>query len=170
MRKALPSIRETLEELQFMLSLEKRHKIWRRLQALHIIKSGLAETREKIGQLVNVRGKTVGEWLKIYESKGLGEYLTIHTHSNNLPIITGEILESLKSQLSTSEGFKGYKDIQKWLKDEFDLDVPYSTVYATVRYRLKAKLKVPRPSNVKADEEKQEEFKNEKFEKELKKK
>jgi transposase len=56
------------------------------------------------------------------------------------------------------------------LKDEFDLDVPYSTVYATVRYRLKAKLKVPRPSNVKADEEEQEEFKKEKFEKELKKK
>jgi putative transposase len=170
MRKALPEIQETAAELQFMMSLEKRHKIWRRLQALYIIKTGLAETREKIGELVNVRGKTVGEWLKVYESKGLDEYLTIHTHSNNFPTITGEILESLKTQLSKSEGFKGYKDIQKWLKDEFDLDVPYSTVYATVRYRLKAKLKVPRPSNVKADEEEQEEFKKEKFEKELKKK
>jgi putative transposase len=169
MRKAFPEIKESIEKLEFMMGVEKRLKIWRRIKALHLIKSGLADTRAKIGKLVNVTGKTVGEWLTIYESKGLDEYLTIHTHSNNLPIITGEVLKSLKLELSKPEGFKSYKDIQKWLKVEFHLEVPYSTVYATVRYRLKAKLKVPRPSNAKADPEKQEQFKREGFAEELKK-
>ncbi len=169
MRKSLPEIKESIKELQLMMSVEKKHKIWRRLQALYIIKRGLADSRVKIGALVNVTGKTVGEWLNIYKSKGLEEYLTIYTHSNNLPLIEGQVLEALKLELSKPVGFKGYKDIQKWLKEEFDLDVPYPTVHKTVRYRLKAKLKVPRPSNVKADEEKQEQFKKEGFAQELKK-
>ena len=100
MIKALPEIKESIAELEMMMSMEKRHKIWRRMHALHIIKSESADSREQIGNLVKVRGKTVGDWLNIYESKGLDEYLTIHTHSNNLPIIQGEILESLKSELS----------------------------------------------------------------------
>ena len=167
--KALPEIKESIEELRLMMSLEKKHKIWRRLQALYLIKAGLADSRAKIGELVNVTGKTVGEWLTIYENKGLDEYLTIHTHSNNLPLINGEVLEALTLELSKPIGFKSYKDIQNWLKEEFNLDVPYPTVHKTVRYRLKAKLKVPRPSNVKADEEKQEEFRQKGFEEALKK-
>jgi transposase len=38
------------------------------------------------------------------------------------------------------------------LKQEQGLDIEYATVYAWVRYRLGAKLKVPRPQSQKQDE------------------
>ena len=51
----------------------------------------------------------------------------------------------LKEKLAQPEGMVSYKAIQIWLKETHGLDVPYSTVFGTVKYRLKACLKVPRP-------------------------
>ncbi|WP_161606851.1 winged helix-turn-helix domain-containing protein [Fortiea contorta] len=47
----------------------------------------------------------------------------------------------------------------EWLKQEQGLDIEYATVYASVRYRLGAKLKVPRPQSYKQDEKLVSEFK-----------
>ena len=46
-----------------------------------------------------------------------------------------------------------YGEIQQWLQAEFDREVKYKTVYKTVRYRLKAKLKIPRPQSIQQDEQ-----------------
>lgn len=62
--------------------------------------------------------------------------------------------------MENPEGFKSYIHIQKWLKETHNLDVEYGVVHSTVRYGLKAKLKVPRPSNIKKDKEKEISFKN----------
>ena len=58
-------------------------------------------------------------------------------------------MESLKERLSEPEGFGSYKDIQRWLAEEQDLELCYSTVHGIVRYDLEAKPKSPRPSHPK---------------------
>ncbi len=45
------------------------------------------------------------------------------------------------------------------VKSFFDLDVKYRTVHELVRYRLKGKLKVPRPVSIKQNESEKELFK-----------
>ncbi|QSJ20557.1 hypothetical protein JYQ62_18800 [Nostoc sp. UHCC 0702] len=45
------------------------------------------------------------------------------------------------------------------MKLEHGLNIEYATVYAWVRYRLRAKLKVPRPQSQKQDEKLVSEFK-----------
>ncbi|MBD2564829.1 winged helix-turn-helix domain-containing protein [Nostoc linckia FACHB-391] len=45
------------------------------------------------------------------------------------------------------------------MKQEHGQDIEYATVYALVRYRLGAKLKVPRPQSHKQDEKLVSEFK-----------
>ena len=45
-----------------------------------------------------------------------------------------------------------YGAIVEWLKKEFQQDIEYATVYALVRYKLGAKLKVPRPKSYKQEE------------------
>lgn len=57
--------------------------------------------------------------------------------------------EALKERLATQHGFAGYDDIQRWLFQEFGLKVPYKSVYTLVRYRMKSKLKTPRPEHPK---------------------
>ena len=48
--------------------------------------------------------------------------------------------------------FESYGEIQLWLKTCFDVDVSYRTVHELVRYKLKAKLKVPRLLHIKQSE------------------
>jgi hypothetical protein len=52
-------------------------------------------------------------------------------------------MEKLKKRLSEPEGFGSYKEIQRWLAEEHELELPYSTVHRIVRYDLEAKPKTP---------------------------
>ncbi|MDF5722952.1 MAG: hypothetical protein PUP91_21260 [Rhizonema sp. PD37] len=65
-------------------------------------------------------------------------------HACKVSIVSGEILERLKQRLQESQGFHSYGQIQQWLVGEFKLNIAYKTVYELVRYRIGAKLKVPR--------------------------
>ena len=70
-----------------------------------------------------------------------------------------DIHEQLNAKLGQPEGVASYKAIQVWLKARHGLEVPYSTVFGTVKYRLQARLKVPRPSAVDYAPEAVEDFK-----------
>ncbi len=52
-----------------------------------------------------------------------------------------------------TQGFSSYREIQQWLLQEYGVEIPYSTVHQVVHYRLKAKLKVARPTNIQRNEE-----------------
>ena len=58
---------------------------------------------------------------------------------------------ALKERLQVPEGFASYGAIQQWLEEEYGLAVKYKTVHRIVRYQLKGKLKVPRPSSIHRD-------------------
>jgi hypothetical protein len=47
--------------------------------------------------------------------------------------------------LAQPKGFNSYGQIQQWLETECGVVVAYRTVHQTVRYKLNAKLKAPRP-------------------------
>ncbi|PHM06107.1 winged helix-turn-helix domain-containing protein [Nostoc sp. 'Peltigera malacea cyanobiont' DB3992] len=68
-------------------------------------------------------------------------------------------IAALKEELKTGKGFSSYGAIVEWLKQEHGLNIEYATVYSWVRYRLGAKLKVPRPQSHKQDEKLVSEFK-----------
>ena len=78
---------------------------------------------------------------------------------NLAPSIPVEIQGQLKEELGQPEGFASYKAIQVWLQETHGLEVPYSTVFGTVKYRLGARLKVPRPSAIDYDPDAVEDFK-----------
>lgn len=65
----------------------------------------------------------------------------------------------LKERLEQGAAFKSYGEIVEWLKAEYNLELTYATVYDWVHYRLKAKLKVPRPHSALQDVAAVEQFK-----------
>ncbi|NES85478.1 MAG: hypothetical protein F6K10_30975 [Moorea sp. SIO2B7] len=75
------------------------------------------------------------------------------------PEIPPAVQQALINELNEKEGFSSYQEIQTWLYKVHDLDITYKVVHDTVSYRLKAKLKVPRRSNVKKDSDAEAEFK-----------
>jgi putative transposase len=151
---------ESQEELEILLKQEKEVRKRERLQFLYWYKTGQAITRKGLGKLLNRSSFAIGQWIDLYRSKGLQGLLHLNYRGGNLaPSIPLEIQWQLKEKLAQPEGMTSYKAIQVWLKETHGLDVPYSTVFGTVKYRLNAGLKVPRPYAEDYDQEAVDDFK-----------
>ena len=151
---------ELPETLEVLLKHEKDVRRRERLQFLYWHKTGQAKTRQALGKLLNRSQFAIGQWINTYRHRGLNGLLHLNYHGGNLaPSIPIAIQRQLKEKLAQPEGVASYKAVQLWLQKQHGLEVPYSTVFGTVKYRLRAALKVPRPYAVDHDPAAVEEFK-----------
>ena len=105
---------------------------------------------------------TISNWLSKYRKGGLTKLLEDKDSGRkkgSLKYFSEEDLDRLKEALNNENGFSSYKEIQQWVYKELNIKIPYHTLWNIVHRGLKAKLKVPRPVNVKKDFEKEESFK-----------
>lgn len=146
-----PVIAQDPDELTARLRAERDPERKRRLHALVLFATGQATTRTEVARHLAIHRNTLGAWLQRYQRGGLDALLSCSKRGpkpgqRTLP---PPVLGALEARLASAEGFGGYHKIQHWLHDEFGLDVPYKSVYTLVRYRMGAKLKVPRPEHPK---------------------
>jgi transposase len=149
MYQPLPPITEDLETLEDRLRHERDPKRKPRLHLLVLLKSGQVTSRGQAAAHLALHRNTVATWLRRYRDGGLEALLTYKeagapTGQKTLP---PAVFEQLQARLATSSGFASYVELQQWLRVEFGLEVPYTTLHGIVRYQLKAKLKRPRPSH-----------------------
>ena len=149
MRKEVPQITEGVEELSQRLRAERHGRRKTRLQVLYLLKSGQAHSRQEVAALVAVHRHTIGRWLAAYERGGLAAMLEIRIHSNRQPVIPAPVQRALVAKLRSAKGFGSYGEAQQWLQKKWRVRVKYKTLHHLIRYRLKATLKVARPSHVK---------------------
>ena len=144
----LPEVTEPVEQLKELVRKEKDAQIQRRFQMLLLLKTGEAKSRSGAARQLDVHRHTVSDWLSLYEEGGIEKIQEVEDPGPEpgQQSIPPEAMEALKDRLAESEGFGSYKDIQRWLAEEQDLELCYSTVHGIVRYELGAKLKAPRPS------------------------
>ena len=151
---------ESTEELETLLRQEKNTRQRERLQFLYWYKTGQATTRKALGNLLHRSQMALGQWAQTYRTQGLRGLLRLNYRGGNLALsIPVDVQLQLKEQLARPEGFASYKAIQVWLKEKHGLEVPYSTVFGTVKYRLDAHPKVPRPFAEQHDPEAVDAFK-----------
>ena len=77
--------------------------------------------------------------------------LVVKSAPGKSPHLSPEALAGLQERLEQPPGFKSYGEIVEWLNQTYQLNLTYPTVYNWVHYRLKAKLKVPRPQSAKQE-------------------
>lgn len=147
----LPDIAEDLSELRRQWRAARAPERKRRLHALVLLASGEQTTRRAIAERLDVERQTVARWFDRYRDGGLDHMLTPSKRgpAPGQRTLSEPVLAALRARLAHPAGFKSYTAVQAWLHDEYGLTVPYKTVYTLVRYRLKAKLKVPRPEHPK---------------------
>ncbi|HAG82775.1 MAG TPA: helix-turn-helix domain-containing protein [Cyanobacteria bacterium UBA12227] len=116
---------------------------------MYLLKTGGAETVEHIAVLLGRHRVTVQGWLRQYRHGGMSELLKENNRPGRTPSIPSWAVEKLREELKDPEGFESYGEVQKWLKAVLGVSASYKVVHATVRYQLKAKLKVPRPKSEK---------------------
>ncbi|MGK7951494.1 MAG: transposase [Xenococcaceae cyanobacterium] len=140
---------ESEATLKKLLTQQKSAKTVERVQVIYWLKTNQANSVGHLAVMVGRHRTTVSRWLSKYRQGGLEALLTIESSPGRTATIPPEVLTKLKEELSDPEGFSSYGEIQTWLETVCDVKVSYKVVHDTVRYRLKAKLKVPRPVNIK---------------------
>ncbi|TXK45728.1 hypothetical protein FVR03_12330 [Pontibacter qinzhouensis] len=162
MGKALTiEIKESPEEL-LRLSRKQKHPLAQaRLRAFYLCQSGQAGSCEQLSEQLGYERHAVGRWLRLYRERGLAACLEVATTGRPRgSVIGGRALEELQAKLSDAgHYFTSYKQIQRWLKQEHGIGLSYEHVHRFVRYRLGAKLKVVRRSNLRKDAAYEEKFK-----------
>ncbi len=152
-------IAESVETLKEKLKKERNSRNQHKIQVLYWLKTKQAESVEHLAVLTGKHRTTISRWLSQYRAGGIEELLLLKKSSGRSRVIPPEIEAKLQEELKDKEGFSSYKEIQTWLKVCGDLEVDYRLVHKLVRYRLKGKLKVPRPVHVKQEPEAVETFK-----------
>ena len=152
-------ISETVDELKELLNSIENQKVKERIQTLYWLKSEQVKTTEAIANLVGKHRTTISRWLSSYRTGGISALLAKGKSSGRNRKLALLVEESLKRELQDQEGFSSYKEIQKWLLAVHEINMSYTGVHQLVRYRLGAKLKVPRPVHVKQKSGAVEDFK-----------
>jgi transposase len=149
MYRVTPCIREHVNELRQRLQHEHDGHKKPRLQMLYLLASGHAHSRQEVAQLLGVHRNTIGRWLAIYAAGGLQALLATYVPAGKSVSLAPAILASLEEALRRPEGFASYEALRQWVRRTHGVEVKYKTLYAIVRKRFRAKLKVPRPSHTK---------------------
>lgn len=153
------AVKETKEELRHRLKRAITARAKERLQMLYWIKTGVVSTRAELAQRLERDESTIYRWLNRYQQGGIEDLLALKTAPGRVSKIPPAAIDKLKQRLTQPKGFNNYGQIQQWLERECGVVVAYRTVHQTVRYKLKAKLKVPRPRSKNAKPEVQQAFK-----------
>ena len=132
MNKALPVITESPEDLQRRMRAEPAARKRQRLQALYLLASGQATSRVALAVLLAVHRHTIGAWLRQYEAGGLSALLTIKKAPGKRSALTPAVLAQLRQRLAQPRGFTSYGEIQRYLAQEHDVHLGYSTVHGLV--------------------------------------
>jgi transposase len=149
MRKPIPVIHESADELKERLRQERHPVRQQRLHALFLLASGQVRYRQQVATLLGLDRNTVGQWLGRYAEGGLPTLLALYVPAGKRSPLTPEQLTQLQQVLEQPHGFGSYGEIQRWITTTFGVQLSYNAVHKLVRYKLRAKLKVPRPSHTK---------------------
>ena len=153
-------ITESAETLKQLLQNASTPQEKERIQTIYWLKTHTVETVKQISIMLGRNRVTVQKWLRKYREGGLNLLLEPKKNlGGRESLIPPDVVEKLQEELKNPEGFQSYSEIQLWLKTCFDIDVAYRTVHQLVRYKLKGKLKVPRPLHIKQNKEAKETFK-----------
>jgi len=158
-KKAIIIVKESKAELKSLGKKQTSLAMERRVMWLLQFKSQNNSKREETASKVNISLRTQERWIKVYMNKGIGEFLTSNKDNHKSNIITDEIHLALKERMNSSESpLLGYWDAVEWIKDEFDVEIKYHWLRKYLISHFKTKLKSPRKSHYKKDEQAIEAF------------
>ena len=147
-------IKESSEKLKTLYRKSNNSRIKLRIKCLLYTKEQKFKTQLILSTHLGIGITTLKTWLRQYTNEGLASYLVIKSGGNRESIITKEIHDKLSELLNSStNSFRGYWDVQNWIKEEFNLEMKYNTVRTYLIRQFKTKIKTPRKSHYKKDEQ-----------------
>lgn len=158
-KKAKLDITESSSELKKLLLKQKSLKGEKRVKCLLEIKSSRFDTRQDLADYLLVHIRTLERWVSDYRHGGIAQMLSDRPKNKQSKIITPAIHKGLEQRVNDPHSpFLGYWDAQNWVKQEYGVDVKYQRIREYLKQHFKTKLKTPRKSHYKKDEEAEKAF------------
>ena len=155
-------VTESLSELRKELRNAGNDLLRKRIRFLIVIRQHEGEllSKRRLSELTGYNANSTQKWRKMYLEGGLCNLLK-HSKTGYKPsIISGESKDILSEVLhNPSNGINGYKELQRWVKDNLEIDVKYTTLNEFVKRHFGAKVKVARKSHIHKNPAEVEDFK-----------
>ena len=147
-------IKEEASFLQGKLSSSKNLNEEKRIRCLLYLKKEKHVYRQDLAKDLIISPRTLERWINKYNDGGFEELLCFERTTKVSSQITPEIHQAIKDKVSNSEDcFSSYKEALDWLNSTYNLQMKYGWFREYLKKHFKTKLKVPRKSHVKKNEQ-----------------
>lgn len=153
-------ISESKKELEILYKKTRSYKSRLRIKSLLLTKSNKFKTRLDLSNYLGISLRTLFDWTKLYKTGGLIKLLASTSGGSRNRIISPDVRISLQNKLSDSNNpLQGYNDAVLWVSKNHNINVNYHTLRTYMIVNFGTKLKQPRKSHYKKDEQAFETFK-----------
>jgi len=157
--KSRITVSEELTDLRNMLGSAKNHKVKLKLKSLILLKENTHKKQEDIANHLCIGYSSLKRWYRAYSTKGLGDFIKVVPTGTKKSVVPVEIHKALKEKLSdSSDPLLGYWQAVSWVESNHNLTINYQTLRKYMKKHFGSKLKVPRKSHYKKDEQAIEAF------------
>ena len=152
-------ITESISELKKIQKKQISIKAERRVICLILLKSKKFPKQELLADYLGIGRQCLVHWLSLYRKLGIEGILLSPSRTKPSKIITKEVHQGLSVKVNDAKNpLLGYWDAQRWVKEEFGVEVTYHWLRVYMIKNFKTKLKSPRKSHIKKDEQAAESF------------
>lgn len=154
------NIKEPMAKLKALLKIQPMH-LKCRVQLLIVMKkSDRPLSKNDLALQLGVNHNSIQTWRKAYIDGGISQLLEYKRTSNIKPLIDSSLKGKIAGKLNNpTQGFRSYKEMHDWIKENFLPEIHYQTVNKYVKRTFGAKLKVARKSHINKDPKAIEGFK-----------
>jgi len=151
---------ESSSQLRSMIRKESNSKNILRLQSLLHIKEKTFKKQTDLASHLGYNVRSMELWLKVYKDEGIQSMLIgSKPRKAKKRKISKEVHAGLSDKLNDSfEGFGSYVYAVEWVKGNYGVSYPYSTLRDYMIDVFGTKIKQPRKSHIKKDPEAQADF------------
>ena len=160
MKNPVPfEIKESLIELKSLRSKQPTLSKQKQVDCLIHLKTSKFRTRQELANHLGIHIRTQERWLVQYRAMGITSFISNEPQIRPSKIITPEIHDALEAKVNSSDSpFLGYWEAQQWVGETFNVQIKYHWLRKYLITHFKTKLKSPRKSHYKKDEQAIEAF------------
>ena len=159
-KRAEISITESLSELNNKYKKCKDYRKRLRIMSLILTKEKKYKSREELSDFLGVSPKTLYSWTMVYKEFGIEKMLVISNGGKRREVVPSRIHKDLEAKLNNStDPLLSYNEAVEWVKKEFNIELKYNTLRMYLIRNFGSKLKSPRKSHYKKDDQATKAFK-----------
>lgn len=153
-------VKETLIELKGVLKKTALYNSPKVKMLIEIKKSEVSLSKNELAELIGVSHNSIQSWRTKYIKGGIDELLKDGRGGFKPSLFKPSVHKKIELELNKENAsFSSYKQLQAWVEKNWVKGVNYNTLRHYVKRHFGAKLKVPRKSHIRKNEQEGKDFK-----------